>query len=64
MELANPWVYDQPRPTRVTQSSPVKLTSKFSLPASGLKELVFTFTPDAPDVMPYTFKGLEKVATQ
>jgi hypothetical protein len=48
-------------PPMVTEESPVVLVEEFSLPASGLSELVFIYTPDAESEVPWTFTGVEEL---
>jgi hypothetical protein len=52
---------EQQIPPRVTEDSPVVLIEEFSLPASGLSELVFVYTPDAESEVPWTFTGVEEL---
>lgn len=56
---ANGWHVDQEFPTLVTEESPVTLVEEFSLPADGLTELVYVYTPDAEFEEPWTFTGVQ-----
>jgi hypothetical protein len=59
LTAANSWASDGETPTRITPDSPVTLIDEFSLPADGLGELRYSFTPDSATMDSHTFTGVE-----
>ena len=58
---ANAWATEQETPTRITPDSPVTLIAEFSLPADGLEELVFVYTPETETEPTHRFTGVEQL---
>lgn len=58
---AQGWMVDQEQPTLVTEDSPVTLLEEFSLPADGLNQLEYVYTPARGFEEPWTFTGVEQM---
>jgi hypothetical protein len=58
---ANGWYLEQERPTLITEESPVELVESFTLPADGLSELRYIYSPAQAEQEPWTFTDVEEL---